>query len=69
MSEIIKDLGDGLILRRATVEDAGKLADHNADLLCDIGMDEPDEGVAIWTRDLMERGKQKVLAILEGKGG
>ena len=49
----IRDLGDGLILRRATLADTEKLVAHNADVLRDPGVEDPDEGVAVWTRDLM----------------
>ena len=46
-----RDLGDGLVLRRATVDDTEQLAElvgnHGGDL------DESRPSVAIWTRDLM----------------
>jgi len=49
----IKDLGGGLILRRATVEDTDELASFNAWV---HGDDELDAGrVSAWTRDLMEK--------------
>ena len=50
--DIIRDLGDGLILRRATAADAEPLAAFNAVIHCDPDMEPPDEPVAIWTRDL-----------------
>jgi hypothetical protein len=51
----LKDLGDGLILRRATPSDGEALAafNHNIHRHDDTG--EPDERVAVWTRDLVER--------------
>jgi hypothetical protein len=56
MSEnIIKDLGDGLILRRATIEDTEALVEFNGRIHAEPGSDEPQEGVAAWVRDLMTR--------------
>jgi len=52
---ILRDLGNGLILRRATVADTEPLAAFNADVLRDPGAEEPDEEVAAYTRDLMAR--------------
>ncbi|MGI8690031.1 MAG: GNAT family N-acetyltransferase [Thermomicrobiales bacterium] len=46
-----RDLGDGLMLRRATEEDTEKLADFNAEVHQDLG--EPDVGIDVWTRDMM----------------
>ncbi|HEY8292089.1 MAG TPA: GNAT family N-acetyltransferase, partial [Thermomicrobiales bacterium] len=47
-----RDLGDGLMLRRATVGDTDRLAAFNAAI---HGTDngEPDEWVGVWTRDMM----------------
>jgi GNAT superfamily N-acetyltransferase len=54
MSEnIIKDFGDGLILRQATVEDTEALVEFNGRIHADEGSDDPQEGVAAWVRDLM----------------
>jgi hypothetical protein len=50
---IIKDLGDGLVLRRARVEDADELASFNARIHGDNELDA--ERVDAWTRDLIER--------------
>jgi hypothetical protein len=47
------DLGDGLILRRSSVDDAEALADFNARVHSDEGPDKPDERVSAWTQDLM----------------
>jgi hypothetical protein len=49
----IRDLGDGLILRRSTPADAEKLGDFNARIHSDT--QEPDPRLAAWTRDLLER--------------
>ena len=38
------DLGDGLLLRRATAADADALADFDAQIFCDHTTKEPDEG-------------------------
>lgn len=50
----IRDLGDGLILRRATASDTEQLASFHGDLHRDPGVQEPEAGVAAWLRDLME---------------
>lgn len=49
------DLGDGLILRRSTPEDAERLSAFNAHIHGDPDEDKPDERVGIWTRDLLEK--------------
>ncbi len=54
-NQMLKDLGGGLILRRATTEDADALSDFNAMIHSDDGPDKPDEKVGAWTRDLLER--------------
>ncbi|MHB8646769.1 MAG: GNAT family N-acetyltransferase [Thermomicrobiales bacterium] len=46
-----RDLGDGLVLRRATVADTERLADFNAEVHQDL--EEPDVGIDVWTRDMM----------------
>jgi len=51
MTVLPRDLGDGLVLRRATVDDTGRLADFNATIHDNDG--EPDEWVGVWTRDMM----------------
>ncbi len=53
--QILRDLGDGLLLRRATVEDIEELVAFNARLHGDPATNQVDEGVGIWTRDLMSR--------------
>jgi hypothetical protein len=52
---LIKDLGDGLILRRATSEDAEQLAEFNAHIHMQDDSKEPDQRVAQWTGDLLTR--------------
>ena len=49
----IRDLGDGLILRRSTAADAGRLVEFNGDLHRDPGTEGPEEYVAAWVADLM----------------
>ena len=49
----IRDLGDGLILRRATGDDAERLPAFNARV--HNGSESPDDPVAVWTRDLLTR--------------
>ncbi len=49
----IKDLGEGLILRRSTAADAEALIEFNARLHTEEGTDEPNEVIAAWVRDLM----------------
>ncbi len=48
-------LGNGLTLRRATPQDAEKLADFNSRIHSDEGWDKPDERLAAWTGDLLTR--------------
>ncbi len=50
---LIRDLGDGLLLRRSSRKDAGALAAFNAMIHSEDGPDQPDERVAAWTRDLL----------------
>ena len=50
---MLGDLGDGLILRRATVGDADALAAFNADQLRGQDSPAPWEPLAVWTRDLL----------------
>jgi len=54
-SAIIRNLGDGLVMRRSRPQDAPLLAEFNARVHSDYGPDQPDQGVAAWTRDLLER--------------
>ncbi|HUP28056.1 MAG TPA: GNAT family N-acetyltransferase [Chloroflexia bacterium] len=51
--EIIRDLGGGLVLRRAGAGDIDAVASFNSVIHKDPGQEEPDEPTAAWTRDLM----------------
>jgi hypothetical protein len=53
--DIIRSLGENLILRRATHDDAERLLAFDGDILHDPGEDQPDEHVVAWVRDLLER--------------
>ena len=53
--KIIRDLGNGLILRRSSSADADALADFCARIQSDAGPDQPDLYIAAWTRDLLTR--------------
>ena len=48
-----RDLGDGLLLRRAAPADTDALADFNAQVHRERGASEPEMGIWLWTRDLM----------------
>lgn len=50
---ILRDLGNGLILRRSTLADTEKLVEFNSKIHSDLGPDTPDIRVGVWTRDLM----------------
>jgi hypothetical protein len=50
---ILRDLGNGLVMRRATPEDADALAKFNAEIHGDNEAD--GQRVAAWTRDLLTR--------------
>jgi len=49
----LRDLGDGLILRRSTKADADKLTEFNSHIHAREDTGEPDERVGAWTRDLL----------------
>jgi hypothetical protein len=49
------EMGDGLILRRSSAQDAEALAEFNAMVHSDEGPDHPDEKVWAWTFDLMAK--------------
>lgn len=55
MTQNIQDLDEGLILRQATVADTDRLAAFQGDVHREPGQEQPEEYVAAWTRDLMER--------------
>lgn len=48
----IRDLGDGLILRHGSPEDADALADINSRMHSENGPDQPDMAIAAWIQDL-----------------
>ncbi len=48
---LLRDLGDGLVLRRATVDDTEALMAFNMAVHQDL--DEPEVGIDVWTRDMM----------------
>ena len=50
-----RNLADGLVLRRSSPADAAALGDFNARIHSDEGWDIPDDRLAAWTRDLLER--------------
>lgn len=54
-NSVIRDLGEGFILRSATAADTDALAEFNGHVHSDYGWDEPDFRTAAWTRDLMLR--------------
>lgn len=51
----LRDLGNGLILRRASVDDADSLAAMNSVMHSDDGPDKPNTRIGAWTRDLVAR--------------
>jgi hypothetical protein len=51
--EVLRDLGDGLILRRAAPTDTATLVEFNAEVHCGSGSDEPRPPMVSWIRDLM----------------
>ena len=52
---ILRHLGDGLVLRRGTLDDLEALADFNGNIHNDETPGMPDARVAAWTRDLIEK--------------
>lgn len=53
--KIIRDLGNGLILRRSSSADADALADFCGRIHSDEGFDHLNVHIAAWTRDLLTR--------------
>lgn len=51
-SAMLRDLGDGLVLRGATRADAEALAAFNCEIHCGPGADDPPESISAWVRDL-----------------
>ncbi|MCC7205749.1 MAG: GNAT family N-acetyltransferase, partial [Anaerolineae bacterium] len=54
-TDLIRDLGDGLILRHGSPADAESLSMFNARIHSDDGPDQPEEVVYHWTHDLLAR--------------
>jgi len=52
---IIKDFGNGLILRHATSTDVEDLVAFNAKIHSEAGPDKPDEKIGAWVHDLMTK--------------
>jgi hypothetical protein len=52
---VLRDLGNGLILRKATRADTENLVAFNGMVHAEESSEEPDEKVAVWTRDLLEK--------------
>ncbi|MBN1874966.1 MAG: GNAT family N-acetyltransferase [Anaerolineae bacterium] len=52
---VIRDFGDGLILRQATLDDTDALVDFNSRVHSDAGWDKPDTRAGVWVRDLMTK--------------
>ena len=55
---ILRDLGNGLVMRRSTPEDADALAEFNGAVHGDNEADK--QRVAAWTRDLLTRPHGRV---------
>ncbi|HNT24313.1 MAG TPA: GNAT family N-acetyltransferase [Anaerolineales bacterium] len=55
VNDVLLDLGDGLVIRRGRASDADALAAFNARIHSDFGPENPDEGIAAWTRDLLTK--------------
>jgi hypothetical protein len=55
-ADFLRDLGDGLVLRRPRPEDDEAVAVFNAHVHSDDGPEKPDERIRIWTLDLLGRG-------------
>ncbi|KAA3644905.1 MAG: GNAT family N-acetyltransferase [Chloroflexi bacterium] len=54
-NNILKDLGDNLILRRSSPADADALADFNSRVHSDDGWEQPENHLEDWTRDLLTK--------------
>src|SRR2546423_15453795 len=50
---MLRELGDGLVMRRATEADADRLAEFNADVLRAQDAPDPAPWMGAWTRDLI----------------
>jgi len=54
MTTLLKELGDGLVLRAARPDDAEQAVTLSGDLHAEPGSTGPDEGIIEWTRDLFD---------------
>ena len=52
-TNILRELGDGLVMRRSTSADADALAEYNSIIHSDDGPDKPDERICAWVHDLL----------------
>jgi hypothetical protein len=52
---VLRDLGEGLVMRCAVPGDVEALAEFNARVHSDRGWESPDAGVGAWVRDLMTK--------------
>src|SRR5690349_24835948 len=59
---VLRDMGDGLVVRRATPADRDAVAALNAEVFRERETNEPGEGLAAWTRDLMRGNHPTVSA-------
>jgi hypothetical protein len=51
----LRELGDGLVLRRSTPADADALTEFNSIIHSEQGPDKPDEKIGAWVHDLLTR--------------
>lgn len=52
---VLRNLGDGLILRRSVPADADNLAEFNSIIHSEAGAEKPEARIGEWTRDLLTR--------------
>lgn len=52
---ILRELGDGLVMRRSNPADADALAEFNSIIHSELGPDKPDERIGAWVYDLLTR--------------
>ena len=57
-----RDLGGGLILRRATPEDADRLAEFNSGIHRDEDNGEPDKRVGVWNSRPADKATPQLTA-------
>ncbi|MEN8149020.1 MAG: GNAT family N-acetyltransferase [Planctomycetota bacterium] len=75
MSEILRDLPDGLVMRTADPGDAEELAAFNIANHSDDPEENPEEGLGLWSRDLLSgrhptvSGDDVTLVVDESAGG